>query len=86
MEGWNNLDITPPDELLEVIDAKGNICKAHPSFYPYQKVPAMKYPEGSARIDAINPYWDGGWIIQSGVERDKLRFEQVVQWRKIKKD
>jgi hypothetical protein len=86
MSEWNNITVLPPEDLLEVIDDKGNICKAYPRFHPYKTNSTIPYSQGHARIDAIDPYWDGSWIITTGTSREKMNFGRVVGWRQIEKE
>lgn len=36
--GWNNLDVIPPDEIVDVIDCNGNIANGQPTYYPFEIV------------------------------------------------
>jgi hypothetical protein len=33
---WNSIDITPPDELVEVKNKKGYTAYAYPTYYPFK--------------------------------------------------
>lgn len=88
-EGWNNLDIIPPNTFVEVIDAEGRTAYARPGYYPFEvkKLPGdeskpwgwrgtpVPYPDGVER-------WDGSWFINVGMEIDKIG--TVIGWRLIK--
>jgi hypothetical protein len=78
---WNCLTDTPPDELVEVIDAEGNKALAYPTFYPF-KVVANPNKVGKWTTDVVpcEPYWDGGWIIEC--EGLTSNFKNVVGWKK----
>ena len=78
---WNNLDVTPPDEYVEVKDKFGNIAMALPTYYPFHVVKKSE-KKWDSEIIPCEPYWDGGWMIQCEGLENKLKGE-VVSWRKI---
>jgi len=82
METWNNIDITPPDELVEVQDENGNIAKAYPCIYPCRLVDSIPGVRWSGRIEICEPYWDGGWMVAcEGLESNIEG--KIIKWREI---
>ena len=62
---WRGLAETPPDELVEVIDAEGNKELAYPTWYPFKVVPnPNKVGKWTSDVVPCEPYWDGGWMIE----------------------
>lgn len=84
-EGYNSIDITPPDELVRVIDENGKIANAYPTWYPF-KVVASKTKSGKFTSDIVScdPYWDGGWMIEYGFsEKMTDKIGRIIGWRKL---
>jgi len=81
-EGWNGLDNTPPDKLLEVIDAEGNTGVAYPTWYPFTVVPnPNKTGKWTSDVVPCDPYWDGCWLVKAdGLE---CKVGDVIGWRHI---
>lgn len=79
---WRGLEDTPPDELVEVIDAEGNQALAYPTWYPFKAVRKQnKVGKWTSDIVLCEPYWDGGWMIEcEGLTAD---FSTVVGWKPI---
>jgi hypothetical protein len=67
---WASCDTQPPDEWIEVIDDKGQVFIACPTFYPFRLE--------KKKIVMCNSYWDGGWMINSGFEN----VGDIVGWRR----
>jgi len=84
-EGWNGLDNTPPDKLLEVIDAQGNTGVAYPTWYPMKFVhDPTKKEKWTTKIVPCEPYWDGGWLVKAvGLES---KVGDVIGWRDTLED
>jgi hypothetical protein len=79
---WRGLADTPPDELVEVIDSKGNEALAYPTWYPFKVVPnPNKIGKWTSDIVPCEPYWDGGWLIESVGLSNSI--ETVVGWKPI---
>lgn len=55
-DGWHSIHTAPPDELLEVIDGKGNKAFARPTYYPF-------YFDKQGKTVPCKPYWDSGWMV-----------------------
>ena len=84
--GWFSLDNIPPDELVEVIDDKGNTAHAYPTWYPFKVVPKPnKVGKWSSDIVPCEPYWDGGWMIECVGLTSKVT-GQIVGWRAVNSD
>ena len=79
---WRGLDCTPPDELVEVIDADGNKTHACPTWYSFKVVPNQnKVGKWTSDVVSCEPYWDGGWMIKCvGLSNN---VETVVGWKPI---
>jgi hypothetical protein len=79
---WRGLSDTPPDELVEVIDSKGNKALAYPTWYPFKVVSnSNKIGKWTSDIVPCKPYWDGGWLIECvGLSKS---IETVVGWKPI---
>lgn len=86
--GWNDLDVTPPDEYVDVIDENGIIGIAQPTYYPFELIKKEgdeRKPWGLRATpvfygDGISK-WDGGWM----VHRTMLNigeFGHVIGWKK----
>lgn len=79
-EGWNGLDNTPPDKLLEVVDAEGNMGAAYPTWYPFKVV---KDPTATGKwtsnVVPCDPYWDGGWLVRADGLESKIG--DIIAWR-----
>ena len=78
---WNNLDIQPPNEFVEVMDEKGNTAFAEPTYYPF-KVGKSKGRKWSSPVIPCEPYWDGGWLILAKGLENTLE-SNIVKWKKI---
>jgi hypothetical protein len=79
---WRGLSDTPPDELVEVIDSKGNKALAYPTWYPFKVVPnSKKIGKWTSHIVPCEPYWDGGWLIECAGLSNSI--ETVVGWKPI---
>ena len=79
---WRGLADTPPDELVEVIDAKGNKAFAYPTWYPFKVVPnPNKVGKWTSDVVPCEPYWDGGWMIECVGLTNNV--ETVVGWKPI---
>ena len=90
-EGWNDLVVVPPDEILEVIDENGNIGLAQPCYYPFEVVKLIGderkgwgwrgtpifYTDGK-------PRWDGSWMIAGNLFDNTERLSNIVGWRKLR--
>lgn len=75
-EGYNSIDITPPDEFLDVIDENGVTGRAYPTFYPFKMI------EG--KVFHCPKYWDGGWMIECDFsDRFNEKFYRIIGWRKL---
>jgi hypothetical protein len=82
-DGWFPLENKPPDELVMVIDAKGNKAFAYPTYYPFKVVPNSKGLTGKWKSEVVpcEPYWDGGWIIECNGLTPSVN--EVVGWKTI---
>lgn len=82
--GWNSINITPPDELVDVIDINGNNGKAYPTYYPFKVVPnPNKVGKWTSDVVPCEPYWDGGWMIKcNGLQSD---IDNIIAWKLITK-
>jgi hypothetical protein len=79
---WRGLADTPPDELVEVIDAKGNKALAYPTWYPFKVVlNPNKVSKWTSDVVPCEPYWDGGWMIECVGLTNNV--ETVVGWKPI---
>ncbi len=87
--GWHGLTDIPPNEIVEVSDEQGRLAFAQPTYYPFEVVKK----EG----DHLKPYglrgtpvfhadgtsrWDGGWLIDSGMDIPQIG--NIISWRKLK--
>lgn len=80
--GWLSLDNIPPDELVQVIDAKGNTAHAYPTWYPFKVVPnPNKVGKWTSDVVPCEPYWDGGWMIDC--EGLTSNVGTVIGWRSV---
>jgi hypothetical protein len=78
--GWVSVKDTPPNELVEVIDAEGNIAHAYPTYYPFKVVPnANKAGKWTSDVLPCPPYWDGGWMV--ACEDLTSKVGTVIGWR-----
>lgn len=80
-DGWLSLDNIPPNDLVEVIDAKGNIENAYPTWYSFKVAPTQNI-NGKWTSDVVpcEPYWDGGWLIScEGISK---KIETIIAWKK----
>jgi len=73
---WNNYDVQPPDEMVEVMDDFGNTALALPTFYHF------KHENG--QLIFVEKYWDKAWLIQSHGFQHPLK-GKIAKWRKIEK-
>ena len=80
-EGYNSIDITPPDELLRIIDENGKTANGIPTWYPFKVVPS-KTKSGKFTSDIVpcEPYWDGGWMIECLMIN--VQIGRIIGWRK----
>ena len=85
---WFPLTETPPDELVEVIDADGNIAFAYPTYCPFtvEKMAGDERKPWGWRGTPIpcENHWDGGWMISVGMG-SLNKMGTVVGWRNINK-
>jgi len=80
---WKSINITPPDEMLEVIDSEGNMAKANPTYCPFKVVENQSWRKWDSKIIFCEPYWDGGWMIKcNGMEIPEIK--TIIKWRKLK--
>lgn len=80
-EGWNTKDTCPNDGVkVEVIDQNGIIASGYATWYPF-KVGKRNGGKWTNTITHCDPYWDGGWMIESGGLASN--FDEVVGWRHI---
>ena len=81
-EGYNSIDITPPDELVRVIDENENIANAYPTWYPFKVVPSKtKTGKFTSDIVPCEPYWDGGWMVECIMINTNIG--HIIGWRKL---
>lgn len=77
-EGYNSIDITPPDELLRIIDENGVIGIAYPTFYHIKLI--------DGKVFHCPKYWDGGWMIQCDFSKKMIeKIGRIIGWRKLEK-
>jgi len=82
--GWNSINITPPDELVDVIDKNGNSGKAYPTYYPFKVVPHQnKVGKWTSDVVSCEPYWDGGWMIVCKALSSDI--DNIIAWKLITK-
>ncbi len=81
-EGWNSLEQIPPDQMIQVIDINGNTSFAQPTWYPFKVVPnPEKSGKWTSDVIHCDPYWDGGWMIQS--ENLVSEIKEIIGWKLI---
>ena len=75
---WKTIEETPPNELVEVCDEKGNMAFAYPTFYPFK----TEHVRGKWTDEVIpcEKYWDGGWMIVAKGFSNNV--ENIIKWRK----
>lgn len=78
-DGWLSLDIIPPDELVTVIDSKGNIEEAYPTWYSFKVSNQNINGKWTSDIVPCEPYWDGGWLINC--EGISTKLENIIAWK-----
>ncbi len=83
MNPWNTLDIIPPSELVVVKDKHGNEANAYPTYYPFKTI--QKPGKWTNDIVPCDPYWDGGWMVESQDIENPLQGD-IVAWRAISSD
>ena len=85
---WNSIIMVPPNEILEVIDSKGVIANAVPTYYPFEII--IKNNDRNKQWgwrgtpvfrENNEEKWDGGWYIFNNLNSNKI--DEVVGWRKI---
>jgi hypothetical protein len=81
---WNSTEISPPDELVEVMDKNNNIGYGVPTYYPFK----MDKNEITGKLDVsyCEPYWDGGWMIKANGMLTNPIDSKIVSWRKLDND
>lgn len=84
--GWNTLDVTPPNKLLEVIDDKGRKAWAYPTYYPFKiehRPGDGNKPHGWQGTSVpCELHWDGGWLISVSVDKSDI-VTKVKFWREV---
>jgi hypothetical protein len=75
LTGWYTTKVTPPNELVEVMDEEGCILRVYPTYYNFR----LK----EAQIIDCKPYWDGGWMVYRNGEVKKPS-RDIYRWRRIK--
>lgn len=77
-DGYNSIDITPPELFLDVIDENGVTGIAYPTFYPFKMV--------DRKPVSCPKYWDGGWMIEYDFsEKMTEKICRIIGWRKLDK-
>ena len=80
--GWLSLDNIPPDELVQVIDAKWNTAHAYPTWYPFKVVTnPNKVGKWTSDVVPCEPYWDGGWMIDCDGLTSNVG--TIIGWRSV---
>jgi hypothetical protein len=86
-EKWNTLNVTPPNEIVEVQDADGKIGWAEPTYYPFDvvKKPGDERKPWGFRGTVVyheddEMKWDGGWMIYALMDFKFLG--PIIHWRK----
>ena len=87
---WLTLDNVPPNELVEVRDAKGNIAIAEPCYYPFEIVKQAGDEKKSwgwrgtpVFFEDGKERWDGSWLVMAeGLSLPNI--ETIVEWRPLK--
>lgn len=79
---WNELTVTPPDGLVQVIDDKGKKAYAYPTIYPFD-VGKQINGKWTSPITPCEPYWDGGWMV--ACEGINTGIGKIVGWKTIQK-
>jgi hypothetical protein len=83
-KGYNDLSVTPPDEMVKVIDEEGVIGYAFPTYYPFKVGESVNGKKWSSPVIACEPYWDGGWLIQCK-DLEIPQINNIVGWKIIPK-
>lgn len=88
---WNQIEVTPPELEVRVIDAEGNVATAIPTYYPFEVV---KKPGDDSKPwgwrgtpvfheDGVSR-WDGGWLVMTeGLVAPKIG--KIIAWKLIEK-
>lgn len=83
-EGWNSVDITPPNKLIQLIDTIGNIVRAYPYYITFKLNIVGKTNNPKDEWDGIvpcEPYWDGTWMVNMS---DLMpEFTNPIGWKEI---
>lgn len=85
-EGWNNLDIIPPNKFVKVIDKDGRTALAKPGYFPFEVV-KMEGDERNLWGWRGTPVfygngiekWDGSWLVEVGMEINVIG--SVIGWK-----
>lgn len=75
MMNWNSIEIEPPDEDVEVMDAEGRIGIAIPAYFDFHVV--------NKEIVYCEPYFDG-WMTPCGPDLLPI-VGDPVKWRRFNK-
>ena len=79
---WRGLADTPPDELVEVIDADGNRALAYPTWYSFKVVPnPNQIGKWTSDVKPTEKNRDGGRMIKCVQLTNNVG--TVVGWKPI---
>lgn len=78
---WFDLQITPPDKIVEVLTTNHDILLAQPTYYPFKVVNNPNKPgKWGSNIEKCEPYWDGGWLVETDLSTTNNDYK-IIAWR-----
>lgn len=84
--GWHTLDFQPPNELLIIMDDKGNLGHGQPTYYPFEvkKLKGDEHKPWGWRGTVVHyedgiERWDGGWLIFDALDTPVKG--DVIKWK-----
>lgn len=77
---YNPISQQPPDQFVTVVDVHGRTAFAVPTIYNFKVVPnRLKVGKWTGDIVFCDPYWDGGWLIESDFSGAK-GIDEIIGW------